>query len=69
MRPGVDSLRALVSNQGLPETLRQQAVSAVMMNLLEHYSELLLLVLVDLYLGRQGAFGVESVVLCFDCDV
>ena len=60
MRPGVDSLRALVSNQGLPETLRQQAVSAVMMNLLEHYSELLLLVLVDLYLADRGRLGLKA---------
>ena len=60
MQPGVDSLRAITSNQALPDVLRQQVISAVMMNLLEHYSEPLLLVLIDLYLADRNDLGLKS---------
>lgn len=45
----LESIRELLSSESIPLRTRELAMSAVMLNLLEHFSEPLLLVLLDIY--------------------
>ena len=60
VQPDVDKIRGLLCDTTLPESLKQQIVAAVMMNLLEHYSEPLLLLLVDSYLSVGGDLALKA---------